>query len=99
VLKRDVGGDWAEYVSTLRQTSLYNAEFDPKADSFRRLLLQIANQMKRVMDVLEAMPRALGVNIIRLDDALGETWGLPLQACESWRVSPCSSRWVPCPRL
>jgi hypothetical protein len=33
------------------------------------------------------MPRSLGVDIIRLDDALGETWGLPLQACGSWRVS------------
>ncbi|KAG7294396.1 hypothetical protein NEMBOFW57_004467 [Staphylotrichum longicolle] len=50
-----------------------------------RLLLHIADQMKRVVQVIEAMPRSLGVDIIRLDDALGETWGLPLQACEHWR--------------
>ncbi|EAQ91090.1 predicted protein [Chaetomium globosum CBS 148.51] len=40
--------------------------------------------LKRVIQVIEAMPRDLGVDIIRLDDAWGETWGLPLQACGSW---------------
>ncbi|KAK3295833.1 uncharacterized protein B0H64DRAFT_322065 [Chaetomium fimeti] len=49
-----------------------------------RLLLRIAGQLKRVIQTIEAMPRNLGVDIIRLDDALGETWGLPLQACGSW---------------
>ncbi|KAH6636439.1 hypothetical protein F5144DRAFT_179711 [Chaetomium tenue] len=49
-----------------------------------RLLLRIASQLKRVIQVIEAMPRDLGVDIIRLDDAWGETWGLPLQACGSW---------------
>ncbi|KAK4157975.1 hypothetical protein C8A00DRAFT_29046 [Chaetomidium leptoderma] len=49
-----------------------------------RLLLDIASQMKRVVHAIEAMPRSLGVDIIRLDDALGDTWGLPLQACGSW---------------
>lgn len=51
------------------------------------LLLQVANQMKRVIQAMEAMPRQLDVDIIRLDDALGETWGLSLQACVSWNVS------------
>jgi hypothetical protein len=41
------------------------------------------------------MPRNLGVDIIRLDDALGNTWGLPLQACGSWEVSFHSL--CPCP--
>ena len=87
MLKRDVGGNWAQYVSAFFPASSNNTE-NPKANSFRRLLLHIASQMKRVVDTLEAMPRGLGVSIIRLDDALGETWGLPLQACESWEVSP-----------
>ena len=52
-----------------------------------RLLLRIASQLKRVIQVIEAMPRNPGVDIIRLDDALGGTWGLPLQACKSWEVS------------
>lgn len=56
------------------------------------LLLQVANQMKRVIQAMEAMPRQLDVDIIRLDDALGETWGLPLQACVSWDVSFQASR-------
>jgi hypothetical protein len=42
--------------------------------------------MKRVVQVIEAMPRHLNVDIIRLDDALGETWGLPLQGCSTWDV-------------
>jgi len=33
------------------------------------------------------MPANLAVDIIRLDDATGETWGLPLQACDTWAVS------------
>lgn len=48
--------------------------------------------MKRVIQAMEAMPRQLDVDIIRLDDALGETWGLPLQACVSWDVSFQASR-------
>ena len=89
MLKRDVGSYWAEYVSILIPASSNNTE-NPKANSFRHLLLHISSQMKRVVDTLEAMPRGLGVSIIRLDDALGDTWGLPLQACESWGVSPHS---------
>lgn len=51
------------------------------------LLLQVANQMKGVIQAMEAMPRQLDIDIIRLDDALGKTWGLLLQACVSWNVS------------
>ena len=51
------------------------------------LLLQVANQMKQVVQAMEAIPRQLDVDIVRLDDALGDTWGLPLQACTSWDVS------------
>ncbi len=91
MLKRDVGGNWAQYVSAFFLTSSNNTGLDPKDSFVRRLLLHIASQMKRVVDTLEAMPRGLGVSIIRLDDALGDTWGLPLQACESWGVSPHSS--------
>ncbi|KAK0749999.1 hypothetical protein B0T18DRAFT_322194 [Schizothecium vesticola] len=48
------------------------------------LLLQVANQMKQVIQAMEAIPRQLDVDIVRLDDALGDSWGLPLQACTSW---------------
>ncbi|KAK1758072.1 hypothetical protein QBC47DRAFT_132577 [Echria macrotheca] len=48
------------------------------------LLVHIANQMKRVVQVIEAIPRQVDVDVIRMDDALGDTWGLPLQACGSW---------------
>lgn len=41
--------------------------------------------MKRILRAIEAIPLHLTVNIIRFDDALGESWGLPLQACDSWR--------------
>ncbi|KAI1820856.1 hypothetical protein F4861DRAFT_545150 [Xylaria intraflava] len=49
-----------------------------------RMLLDIANQMKHIARAIEAIPLHLTVDIIRLDDALGETWGLPMQACGSW---------------
>ena len=52
-----------------------------------RLLFLIAHQMKQVLRAIEGIPSRLDVDIIRLDDALGETWGLPLQACGSWDVS------------
>ncbi|KAK3314160.1 hypothetical protein B0H66DRAFT_594935 [Apodospora peruviana] len=47
------------------------------------ILLHIANQMKHVQ-VIDAIPRHVDVDIVCLDDALGDTWGLPLQACRSW---------------
>lgn len=51
------------------------------------LLLHIANQMKRVVQAIEAIPRHVDVDVVRRDDALGDTWGLPFQACRSWNVS------------
>ncbi|KAK4675721.1 hypothetical protein QC764_0081020 [Podospora pseudoanserina] len=51
------------------------------------LLLHIANQMKRVVQAIEAIPRHVDVDVVRRDDALGDTWGLPLQACRSWNRS------------
>ncbi|KAK0702829.1 hypothetical protein B0H67DRAFT_449163, partial [Lasiosphaeris hirsuta] len=48
------------------------------------ILLHITNQMKRVVRVIDAIPLHVDVDIVRLDDALGDTWGLPLQACRSW---------------
>ncbi|KAK4188868.1 hypothetical protein QBC35DRAFT_531289 [Podospora australis] len=50
-----------------------------------RLLLHFANQMKRVVQVMEAIPHHVDLDIVRLDDALGDTWGLPLQGCKSWQ--------------
>lgn len=40
--------------------------------------------MKRIIKSIEAIPLHLTVGIVRLDDALGESWGLPIQACGDW---------------
>ncbi|KAL6825487.1 hypothetical protein J3E69DRAFT_380692 [Trichoderma sp. SZMC 28015] len=49
-----------------------------------RALLNIASQMKRIIRAIEAIPLHLTLDIMRLDDALGESWALPIQACQSW---------------
>lgn len=41
--------------------------------------------MKRIVKSIEAIPLHLTVGIVRLDDALGESWGLPIQACGNWK--------------
>ncbi|KAK0766523.1 hypothetical protein N5P37_000248 [Trichoderma harzianum] len=50
-----------------------------------RALLNIASQMKRIIRAIEAIPLHLTLDIVRLDDALGESWALPIQACQSWK--------------
>ncbi|KAJ5063485.1 hypothetical protein J3E74DRAFT_472435 [Bipolaris maydis] len=49
-----------------------------------RMLLDIASHMKGIARAIESIPLHLSVDIIRLDDALGESWGLPFQACQTW---------------
>lgn len=53
----------------------------------RYLFLNISRQMKKIIRTIEAIPLHLTLDIIRLDDALGESWGLPFQACTTWDVS------------
>ena len=43
--------------------------------------------MKRLLQAIEALPLHLTLAIIRLDDALGESWALPHQACQTFDVS------------
>ncbi|QYT05169.1 TPR_REGION domain-containing protein [Trichoderma simmonsii] len=50
-----------------------------------RTLLNIASQMKRIIRAIEAIPLHLTLDIVRLDDALGESWALPIQACQNWK--------------
>ncbi|UQC82685.1 uncharacterized protein CLUP02_08175 [Colletotrichum lupini] len=50
-----------------------------------RLLLDMAAHMKRIARAVESIPLHLSLDIIRLDDALGESWGLPMQACQTWQ--------------
>ena len=52
----------------------------------RCLLLDMKNQMKRIVRAIEAIPLHLTLDIIRLDDAMNESWALPLQACRTWDV-------------
>ncbi|KAM6524579.1 hypothetical protein FALCPG4_010188 [Fusarium falciforme] len=49
-----------------------------------RMLLDITGQLKRIMRAIEAIPLHLTLDIVRLDDAHGESWALPLQACRTW---------------
>lgn len=54
---------------------------------YRYILLNISRHIKRMVRAIEAIPLHLTIDIIRLDDALGQSWGLPLQACATWEVS------------
>src|SRR6478735_7057777 len=51
------------------------------------MLLDITAQLKHIMKAIEAIPLHLTLDIVRLDDAHGESWALPLQACKTWQVS------------
>lgn len=51
------------------------------------MLLGIHKMLKRLLRAIEAIPLHLSLGIVRLDDALGESWGLPIQACLSPWVS------------
>lgn len=50
-------------------------------------MLDIHNHMKRILKAIEAIPLHLTLDIVRFDDALGESWALPFQACTRWEVS------------
>jgi hypothetical protein len=43
--------------------------------------------IKRILRAIEAIPLHLNLDIVRFDDALGESWALPFQACSQWLVS------------
>ena len=43
--------------------------------------------MKDLVRAVEAIPLHLTLPIVRLDDALGESWALPYQACQTLHVS------------
>jgi hypothetical protein len=43
--------------------------------------------MKQVLRAIDAIPLHLSLDVVRFDDALGESWALPLQACKHWAVS------------
>ena len=42
--------------------------------------------MKSLVRAVEAIPSHLTLPIVRLDDALGESWALPYQACQTLNV-------------
>ena len=43
--------------------------------------------MKRLVVAVEALPLHLTLAIVRLDDALGESWALPYRVCQTFDVS------------
>ncbi|KAF4943700.1 hypothetical protein FSARC_14848 [Fusarium sarcochroum] len=50
-----------------------------------RMLLNISGQLKHIVRAIEAIPLHLTLDIVRLDDAHGESWALPLQARGTWQ--------------
>lgn len=56
-----------------------------------QLLLSLQEKMQQVVRAIDAIPLHLTLEIIRLDDALGESWGLPFQACTQWHVRRLTS--------
>ncbi|KAF5672100.1 hypothetical protein FCIRC_8518 [Fusarium circinatum] len=48
------------------------------------MLLDITAQLKHIIRAIEAIPLHLTLDIVRLDDAHGESWALPLQSCTTW---------------
>lgn len=46
-------------------------------------LLELHGMMKRLIRYVEAIPLHLSLPIVRFDDALGESWALPYQACQT----------------
>lgn len=50
------------------------------------MLLNIQETMRRMVQLIESIPLHLSLPIIRLDDALGQSWALPLQACSNYTV-------------
>ncbi|KAG8162951.1 hypothetical protein KVR01_007429 [Diaporthe batatas] len=48
------------------------------------MLMSIQATMRRIAEGIESIPLHLSLPIIRLDDALGESWALPFQACTNY---------------
>ncbi|KAG8674255.1 hypothetical protein FPOAC1_000219 [Fusarium poae] len=55
-----------------------------------RMLLDISGQLKKIIKAIEAIPLHLTLDIVRLDDAHGESWALPFQACQTWDINELS---------
>jgi hypothetical protein len=51
------------------------------------MLLDIHANVKKKLRAIEAIPLHLTLDIVRFDDALGDSWALPYQACTEWHVS------------
>ena len=49
-------------------------------------LLDTHTMMKQLVRAVEAIPLHLALGIVKLDDALGESWALPYQACQIFTV-------------
>lgn len=55
-----------------------------------RMPLDLAGQTKRIIRVINAVPQRLTLDVVRLDDPLGESWALRFQACQTKVVSTLS---------
>ncbi|KAH7232355.1 uncharacterized protein BKA55DRAFT_598324 [Fusarium redolens] len=64
--------------------ALFRLMQDVKELFILRMLLDISGQLKRIIRAIEAIPLYPTLDIVRLGDALGESWALPLQACRTW---------------
>lgn len=50
------------------------------------MLLDMHAMMKRLVRAIEAIPLHLTLAVVRFDDALGESWALPYQVCQTFEV-------------
>lgn len=56
------------------------------------MLLNVAHQLKVITRAIESIPLHLTLPVVRLDDALGESWALPFQACTTYDVGLSPSK-------
>ncbi|KAI4158381.1 MAG: hypothetical protein LQ342_007467 [Letrouitia transgressa] len=68
----------------LRTLETFSRELLAKIAANGDMLLGIHRMLKRLVRALEAIPLHLSLSIVRLDDALGESWALPYQACQTF---------------
>ncbi|KAK4160655.1 hypothetical protein QBC43DRAFT_325015 [Cladorrhinum sp. PSN259] len=50
------------------------------------ILLDLRNNMRSLAQSIDSIPLHLKLPLIRFDDALGESWAIPFQACTTWQA-------------
>ncbi|KAL2212691.1 hypothetical protein CC79DRAFT_1393889 [Sarocladium strictum] len=64
----------------------YSAQLVVAVGRNTAMLLDMASQLKIITRAIENIPLHLTLPIVRLDDALGESWPLPFRACTTYNA-------------